>query len=156
MINKQELRARATIKKIGGSLMIQIPRAIIEMLELKEGDILNIPFLEFEKVEYEGENFESYEPVGKKEIRAKIRGQEITITQDDVIKILENSVSESPGKLSSQYRGIFVSWNGEVYGAKKVIDALLEYKNVNLDSGVNTAQAINYLVKLGFETGRER
>jgi hypothetical protein len=142
------MKAKATVKRIGGSLMIPIPRTIIELLDIKEGDVLNIPFLDFEKTEHEEylKLPQFYEPIGKKEITIRVKECEpITITQKDIIEILENS---DPEDEIQNFRTVFIVWNGKRYGVKKVISKIIG-KNV-----FNTAQAANYLRKLGFVIGK--
>ena len=147
MSKKKEMKVSATIKRIGGSLVIPIPSAIVEMLDIQEGDVVKIPFLEFEKVEPEkDEKFESYEPIGTKEIVVNLKSYgPKTITQEEVIEVLEKYAQE---RGIQSYRSVYVLWNGNRYSVKGVFAKILGNRDFN------TVQAENYLKKLGFQTGR--
>lgn len=146
MENKKKMLA-AKITKTGGSYFISIPPMIMELMDFKEGDIVRVPFLEFEKVIDQGEKKEEsevYELQGSKSVTVKLRDREpVTITQDDVLKILEN-----PSRDMKKYRTAFLIWNGERYGIKKVCTELFGFNYFN------TVEGEKYLNDLGFRTGR--
>lgn len=168
---KKEMKAKSTVKKIGGSLFIQIPRVIVELMDIKEGDILNVPFLEFDKVEpvfkhvYETErdmlnipsiaadkvesdkDINLYKLENNNEIVVDlINCGKKTITRDKIIEILQES---APDDEIHDYRSVYFLWNGKKYGVKNVLAKILGTKKFN------TVQGENYLHKLGFMTGRK-
>jgi hypothetical protein len=148
MENPQKKMVRTQVKKIGGSLAFIIPKTIIEMMDFKEGDIVKVPFLEFEKVDKEEETKledEDYKPNGKEEILVKLkRHKSLTITQDDIIKALSDATPEM-----EQYKSAYIVWDGKRYGLKKVFEKVLGFKDFN------TIQGERIAVELGFKTGRE-
>lgn len=156
MENTKKMMVTTQIKKINGSYFARVPPAIVELLGFQDGDTVRVPFLEFEKVaSQEGEEGEvekieevieeddEYAPT-KTEITVTLRNHApVTITRDDVLKLLEN-----PSRDMLQYRTAYVIWKERKFGIKKICAKLFGFNDFN------TVEGEKYLQDLGFRTGR--
>lgn len=134
------------VKKVGGSLMIPIPKSIAELMDWKEGDSLSVPFHEVAKVSKSEESIATEPDItGKESVTVKIGKHEPKlISQKDVITILENPTPEF-----NIYRTVYITWKGKRFGVKNVCKKLFGFDNFN------TVQGEKYLRELGFPTFRE-
>jgi len=148
MENTKKMMATAQIKRTGGSFFIYIPPTIMEMMDFKEGDIVKVPFLEFEKIGSQEEKKEvedeEYELIGEEKVEVRLKNHDdMKITQSNVLNILNNPTLDM-----ESYRTAYVIWNKKRYGIKKVCAKLFGFNDFN------TVEGEKYLNELGFKTGR--
>lgn len=132
------------IQEVNGTLMVPIPEAVAEMMDLDEDIFVKVPFHEFETVMEEEDYISEPQEDGKKEVTVKIKTNTTIVTQKDVIDLLN-----SPTPDLKVYRTAYISWKGERYGIKNVCKKLFGFNDFN------TIQGESYLNELGFVTGRE-
>lgn len=140
-----DFKSRAEIRRTGGSYFVYIPPAIIDMIELKEGDIVEIPFLLFNKIERKPNETEEvdepyeYEPNGVAELEIKRKDRYVTLTRQDIIDSLNNAVPEM-----ENWRTMYTPWHNKKYNMGALMSALLgEY--------VNSGQAAIWFERFGFK-----
>ena len=122
---------------------MNIPEAVIEMMDWSEGDNLLVPFYDIvKKVEYNQreESARYYE----NKIEVRLAGHEpIEITREQVIELLEN-----PPRDLLAYRTAYIEYNGKKFGSKAICKRLFGHDDFNTVTGER------YLIKLGFPKNR--
>lgn len=122
---------------------MNIPEAVIEMMDWSEGDNLLVPFYDIvKKVEYNQrkESARYYE----NKIEVRLAGHEpIEITREQVIELLEN-----PPRDLLVYRTAYIEYNGKKFGSKAICKRLFGHDDFNTVTGER------YLIKLGFPKNR--
>jgi|GEM_PF-5550222 len=144
MDKKSMKKISVQIQEVNGTLMVPIPEAVAEMMDLDEDIFVKVPFHEFETVMEEEDYISEPQEDGKKEVTVKIKTNTTIVTQKDVIDLLN-----SPTPDLKVYRTAYISWKGERYGIKNVCKKLFGFNDFN------TIQGESYLNELGFVTGRE-
>ena len=131
------------LKKINGKYYMNIPEAVIEMMDWSEGDNLLVPFYDImKKVEYN----QRKESAGyyKDKVEVRLAGHEsIEITREQVIELLEN-----PPHDLLVYRTAYIEYNGKKFGSKAICKRLFGHDDFNTVTGER------YLSKLGFPPNR--
>jgi antitoxin component of MazEF toxin-antitoxin module len=142
---KQQQKVRTRIKRINKSLVVVIPSVIVEVLDLCEGDIVKIPFMDIEKVENRDneEDLKEYSPDGLKETIVKIKNRDrLIVKQMDVIKVLNKATIDM-----ESYRTTYVLWNGRRYGIKKVCEKVFGFIDFNTLVGERCLRELGFKVK---------
>jgi hypothetical protein len=144
MINMNKITVE--LKKVGGSLMLPIPKSIAELFSWNVGDSLQVPFHEFVKVQKGIDSIVSLpEVTGKEFVTVKIGTHEpLKVSQKEVIKILEKPTPDL-----NIYRTAYITWGGKRFGVKNLCKKLFGFEDFN------TVQGEKYLRELGFPTFRE-
>jgi hypothetical protein len=145
--DKSKLVVKVRIKQSGNVLSINIPPTIVEMLELKQDDIVEVPFLLFNKVGEKQEEHiihdDDYIPNGPDCIIIPWKGEKIILKKDPIIALLDNATPDL-----EDYRTIYLPWKGKKYGVKAISKKIVAGKNIN------SAQFEEWLNKMGFKTYR--
>ena len=122
---------------------MNIPEAVIEMMDWSEGDNLLVPFYDIIKKE-EQNQLEKSSKYYEDEIEIRIVGHEpIKITRKQVIELLEN-----PPHDLLVYRTAYIEYKGKKYGSKRICKRLFGHDDFNTITGER------YLSKLGFPPKR--
>lgn len=130
------------LEKINEKYYLNVPDAIVELMDWSEGDNLLIPFYEFlTKDEYmrrmERPN------VYKNEIEVNVGDTPFKITREQIIELLEKPTPDL-----FIYRTAYIEWKGEKFGSKAVCKKLFGHVDFNTITGEH------YLKQLGFPPKR--
>ena len=124
------------IEFIDNKYYLEIPEAIVEMMEWSQGDTVFVPFHEITKKQ-------SIEESAEEEVEGNLRGKHFKIRREGVIEKLEN-----PTEKMYIFRTAYIEWNGEKFGSKNILREFVESRDFT------TAEAEFYLKKLGFKPKR--
>ena len=126
------------LEKIEDKFYLNVPEAIIEMMEWSEGDQLLVPFYDISlktACSWQKEMQKEF----KDEIEINLRGKRKIIRREDILNLLEN-----PTEDLSIFRTAYIEWDNKKFGSKAILKKLLGHKNFN------TIEAEWYLRQLGF------
>jgi len=134
---------KTELKKIRGEYFINVPEAIVEMMDWSEGEKLFVPFHEITN-----KGNESWEKEIQKEFKDEIEidlrnHQKRVVKREDIINLLNN-----PNPELKKYRTAYIEWNKEKFGSKAIMKEILGHGEFN------TIEAEWYLRQLGFLANR--